>query len=251
MPRLRRQLALTLRRRPLAPFLLAATVAFGFATAISSDQTIWGSYAYGIAGLLGLWASQLRRGWIARLLIAGGATTATAFIGLLRNSHSQFSRSLTILLLYMAMVTLACAVIRILISLRQPRDGTGRSKPVRFSVMGLLAIMTFVAVVTPLLRLADLPPEVNLFAAIYAIWSTLPMIALLMTRTRLNAPLQAVGILGSAALVGWLFISVVLTTDDYWWGTLLQGVFYMAWLLGLRVAMSKVVPQRHLQSPHG
>ena len=247
-----RRLNLTVRRHPLLPFLLAATLALDLVLVAGADA--WSPHSqgelwyvwYGLvlstivaqAGLLGLWAGQPRHTWPVALV---AALIGSLVLPCLWNwgsdpSHVEVS---TVLAIYIAAIAVVIALIQLGRSLLVPNR---RTQPVRFSVGTLIAVTTIGAIAAALARQAQAPRDDLLsLVSLFGCWGLIPVGAYIVARWTNKLVLAATSIALATIISCALFAFLIDSTLDpqFYLPTLWQGIIIGAWTLGL-----KVRPQR-------
>ena len=239
--RLRRRFVVIHRRYPLAPWLVLGTVFLLQACRDERDVAVCLLFAPG--SLLAAQVKPPRRGWVRRLAVAVVAGGSILFFFIHR-----YEPEVAILggmnALVVAGVSLAGWAIRkwgVHLGLRNS------DRRMQFSIRGMLTVTTLVAILAGLIRLFG--DDIATFG-LFLVWSVIPLAAVRWNRQQeswRSVLGRVMGLaFGIACLVGIFF------EDDLFPGTLLQGVFYTAWLLGLRVRMGDIAPRRRATSlPEG
>lgn len=243
-----RQLALTLRRHPLLPFLFLATLMVDLVLGANQrwDQIYTVSIAIAQAGLLGSWAGQLRRGWIARVIIAAVVLFLICAILAWDGPSDKWIRLVSILSFYglaIAVVTALCRVLGRAIKHLQGRE----HDTIRWSIGGIFATTTFAAIVAALSRLADFPNRMLEISVVLGCWGLLVLVAVEINRRVSRSSLFVIAIMLFSFTCG---ILILFTASGqqygsvFFYGTICQGVLYSVWLIGLRFRGKRVRRQK-------
>ncbi|MEM6655382.1 MAG: hypothetical protein AAF596_06225, partial [Planctomycetota bacterium] len=250
LARLRRRLVVTLRRRPLLPFLLAATLAVDCVLLAVADLGVGAfhiSFAFAQLGLLGLWAGQLRRRWKARSL---GAIVAAVVASSSFASFEGVNEMFTIYLGFFAAVCFMTVATQYVARVRTTRDGhstpdgRGEAPPLRFSIAGVLTATTIVAVLASLLRFIDVPLFPLWTAAVCLPLAVLPVITLRLLRRWRYSSVSAGAVMAVSFACGLCF--VLLSggpgggSTPWLMATFMQGGVYLVWLFALRVRLHRL-----------
>lgn len=230
------------RRRPLAPFLLAATLAVdawmladvrgpGFMTLISEVGVLVA--LAGQAGLLGLWTAHRRRGWFLRWLVSVLACGLAA--GALTREVSPSDWALVF-------VSLTCVHALTVVGLAGGPIAKGLSggslRGLRFSVADVVGASTVVAFSAATLRWSGVPWSAELFIP-PAVAAGLTLAAWWMTRLARVPWISAALHLAIYTTVG----AYVATFGHIVWEGVVMALYLVAplwlvtttWLVGLKV----------------
>lgn len=254
--RYRRLIQRRLRRRPLLPFLLAATAAVGcvlpFAPrGVTSPIDVWDSLAsygalgflIGLQGLAAIWLVSALRSWVVRLAAAGAVIASFAwFVG--RADRFEFASWASFFSVALAMQCVFVLLVKMALRWWRPRRGLSRRR-LRFSMAGVLALMTAVAILAALGRQArggvlEHPGPLLLLVAESTLPAILFLIVSLCRKTWLALLVVTLFVIPPYTywLVGVAPSDPVLIT----WGPYLltQVTVTLTWLLGLRVRRQPV-----------
>ncbi|TWT90976.1 hypothetical protein Mal64_13750 [Pseudobythopirellula maris] len=240
----RRTLPERLGRRPLTPFLLAATVALDLVLVVlglnaeTDDRTVYTGPLVAQVGLLAVWASSRRRGALVRFTLAAVGVVALTVLTIALHEGDFVALYGTWLGADFALAFLGCVAVRWVLG-----SGSRRRRmapPRQFSIAGVLVVTTLTAVGASLasrnvfgIVLGDL--ELLSVIATEAAMPPLCLALALRLRNPLVALLAMVGMIAVLVLGCGLVISA---PTNGWRVPLLyfagQTVFLAAWLLGVR-----------------
>lgn len=239
LDRIRRFLTATLTRRPLLPFLLAATLTLHLVLAV---RTAGRQAAIGVLfaefGLLGVWAGGLRCGWRRRLAMAAAAGLGLCCLSASMGRSPPFAELMSVLFAYAAGVGVVTALSRLAGRMLWHRGTLSPTGPTQFSIWGILSTTTGVALLFTLVRFMDFPggDPVEMVLGCGAL-GLLPVTVAEIVR-RVRPWLVAMGATLLASLACWgMFAAAVLPRsqrEEWLVIVLLHGLFYAVWMLGVR-----------------
>lgn len=229
--RCRRWIGVHFRRRPLLPFLLAATAMLNLAMLLRDTGDLALSASIAECGLIGLWAGRLRGGWPMRLVLAPFGVFALAIMFAVTD-RKAVGEVATVLGLYTVVIAAISVGVQVATRLVRRRFGE-----VRFSLGGMLLGMTITACLVALLKFADFPGDDPIEMAIgFGSLGLLPLLAGAVAERVEDSLAAAAGIFLATFFAAICFYVGMGSGPSGEWVPLIfsQGVIIGVWLLGVR-----------------
>ncbi|MEM6328627.1 MAG: hypothetical protein AAF790_00105 [Planctomycetota bacterium] len=246
----RRFLARRFRRRPLLPFLLAATLAVGSAVfgnkpdlaAWSTHGAAWPAFVFallgfvfGVQGLLAIWLLSARRGWLPRSVLAAGYLP---LMGWYIADDRPLAQWITFCAALFCGQVLWVAATRVMTRNRRSRNAL--APPVfRFKVATVLVLMIVLACILAAARGASwLLLGYGVLPWLLAVELYFPAVLLLIVSlggrsARLAAVVLLIALAGYTAALSLIFDEGWFPINALCWNLSQAGVT-LVWLLGVR-----------------